>query len=365
MEKLASINVIPAYASVEEGALFVAESVEVSFNEMMKEIGISELRAVEEGVMLEAEEEKVKFSAKAKEWLQSIWQKIKGLWAKALAAIQSAMGSLVKKVKSIGKGKENLKKFAQLIKDTDKDGKEKVYLKGHKWSGFDDAVSERGKCWDVVNTFAASTGKVKNKNAADSFLNNAKNDLNRNGSLGANFIKEDLDDAKDKVKNILDISTVDTASIQSAIVKIIKGEEIDITKNYIVKNFEDIWKYAADYSFTSGRVKGILNATKKQFDDDIKWMQKNAEEYPEEILKGVINMVKEAKQILVAVNGGILSALKQRSSESSRIIFKLATAARAKEDADKKQKVNEAYTAEEEVVESATFQTELASLFQF
>lgn len=338
------INVIPTYASVEESALYVIESMESNFNAMMESVGIEELQTFEESgdILLEAEH-KNKVIDSIVTWLKETWEKVRGLFEKALKAIKDQIDKTVSKVGKASKDK--CKKMADRLKA------DKVYGKGFEWSGFADIIEGNGEIWNAVRGFEDAITGVK----AD--YNYDPNNLMK--------IKDQLDTAKDKMEEKIISKSDGKKDIQSAVSRIIKGKEIDINKDYIVKNFDELWNYGTDFGKTANTVKKSLNKTKKSFDDTEKYFRGLARQKDENaaIIKEVIKYVKASKSTLISLDGAILSCVKTRCYEATRIILRLVVAVKQKE--EKEAKAETKTTNESAVIEPTSFQTELASLFNF
>lgn len=342
------INVIPGYASVEESALYVIESMEDNFNTMMQTIGVTELQHFEEsGEILNEAEQKEGFIQKIIEWIKETWAKVRGLYEKALAEIKKQIDKIKAKIASDA-NKEKCKKMAERLKD------DKKYGKGREWTGFDKVVSCEGDIWDGLKQFDHAITQVKIEYSMD-----PKNIMN---------IRDQLDEARAKM-----ISKVDAANkklsknatnrdIQVAVKEVIEGKEVDIDKKYILSNFDVLWNYATDFGKTASELKKSLNKTKAKFEESEKYFKnllKNKDDNTA-VIKEVIKYTKESKATLIAINGAILTAAKSRSYESARIMLRLAVAVKTKEEKEAKQE-----KVEESAIEPTSFQTELASLFNF
>ena len=80
MERVNMINVIPESASLAEGAFYVIESVETTYNAMWREIGLSELSTLEETgsmVVYESEDAAEKTKKTFIDWIHEFWAKFK------------------------------------------------------------------------------------------------------------------------------------------------------------------------------------------------------------------------------------------------------------------------------------------------
>lgn len=338
------INTLPSYASQEELGLHVALEAEVRFNEILESVGISELHAFEAGVLTEAAEEKNNESIKTRflNWLKKLWEDIKGLFDKVLNFIKAQVTKVKEKLRKLAYDKkENLKKKAEKLKATDADGKSKVFGKAHKWSGFDDAIKLEGKIGRAVNGYQNAEHMMKTHLL--------------NGTEGKET--EDYSGLNDAALGALGLKEFTSADIQKAVRNIIAGEEVDVTKKYILDNFDDLFKYATDFGEIANKVKVSLKKIQKDFDDSTKSFKdyckkaemnkKTAPNYAP-----LMKEIRKGKTVLVAISNATIATVKARSSESMGIILKLAIAGKSK------------LTNESAQIVPTAFQTELTSLFE-
>lgn len=339
------INVIPAYASIDESALYVIESMEANFNSMLESVGIEELQHFEESAeFIHEAEQKEKVIDKIITWLKETWAKIRGLFEKALTEIKKQIEKVTTKIEKASKDK--CKNMADRLKE------DKTYGKGYEWSGFDKIINGEGDVWNAVRGFETAISGVKIDYQYD--------------SQNIMKIKDQLDTAKENMEEKIISKSSGKKDIREAVTRIIRGNEIDINKAYIVKNFDDLWMYGTDFGKTANTVKKSLNKTKKSFEDTEKYFKGLAKNKDDNsaVIKEIIKYIKDSKATLISLDGAILSSVKTRCYEATRIIMRLVVAAKQKEEKEAKDAKQEK-VGESGLFESTTFQTELASLFNF
>lgn len=352
------VNVIPSYASIEEMGLHIALEAEQDFNTMMQESGIAELRSIEEeAVVLEAGK-KNGIIEKFKGWLEKIWNWIKSLYDKVLEFVKKQIDKVKGFLSKIAsKSKESLGKRAAQLKDKDKEGKKKIFGTAHTWDGFNDVINGRGVVWQAVNAYDNFESKLpgfvdKNDKAHTSgaaFVNSA----------GRSKLIAESEALDKKVKGILGVASLSSENIQKKVKSIIAGKEIKADKDYITSNWSDIFDYGTDFGKTTSDVKKNLNEVKKRFDNSRKELESFQRKFGEEgsDVQKVVSAMKKSKITLTAICNATVANVKARCSEASMFVLRVATATKNKEESTN--------STNESAVVPESFQTELASLFDF
>ena len=348
------ICAIPSFASVDEFALYTIASVEESYTDLCKSIGISELAAVMEA------NGKIDIKAKFKETVKKVVDFIKGLWQKFQGLIKKATDKFITFVT------EKLSKTVKL-KITAAELKEAIEAsKPERWNWLD-------KSYEVNYTVANNILKavsVAEREVADK-INAAKENPD-------NIAEIDVAEIYGKVFKNVDLAEADYANagkIQAAVKNAVLSEgkiDADARKNWAVNHAS---KYFAELKVNNlksdfvNTLKAPYNGTKKALDDAINEAKKvNTDKALSVIIKSANNIVK----INAAVVGAIQTAAAAEFSFRYKVLaFGLLAAVAKKE---KKEEVKEAAVVESApepgkdeapVTESSTFQTELASLFNF
>lgn len=333
-------NVIPAYASLDESALYVIEESERDFAEMMKHIGLTELGVLEStGQQIVYEGERMKNLINTiVEWLKKRWADLQGLFNSALKFFKDKAEEF--KTKTQGKKLDKLKKKAEMIKD-------KEYGKTYEYSEFDNIVNGTGSIWEAINKFQKGINNLQWN------YQNHKDDVT---ATIANDMKEDMDNLKADLMSAFGLSESSKESdIKEAVKNTIRGKEVTINKAYIQKNLTDMFDSATNYGKTAKTVKNQFNVIKKSFDTDINSVKKEKKTVNETILSIYLPYLKFGKNVTAAIAGATVQTIKEKMSIDMRIIMKLMIA----------KSIKETTTQEAAVAESVTFQTELASLFNF
>ena len=361
------INVIPSYASVEEHALYTIASVEEAYTDLCKSIGIAELAAVMEAEgKTNLKEKLTAVKNKIVNFFKEQWEKFKGLCATARQKIKTFVNEKYKAL--AGKAKpDELKKAIEA-------SKEERWTAEYKnlwvWS---DLGSVDGQTLLTIITKAttAETDKILSK------LNAAKDDKEKIQDIDVNALFGNV--IKDKV----DIKAEDfgnAGKIQTAIKdKCIKqvGGEGNGAKAYFAKN---IAQYCANIKDTPAlfdkNIKSGYNGTKSALDKLIREVKKADSD------KAFTKMIAAATSML-RINSAVVGACEQATLRvfvsEFRIVAKatlinaalnnkkeeVKSESAAPEVTDEAPVTVETPAPEAPVAESSTFQTELASLFNF
>lgn len=335
-------NVIPAYASLDEAALYVIERSESDFNEMMKHIGLTELGVLEStGSQMVYEGGNLKgLIDKIVEWLKQRWADIQGLFNKALNFFKQKAEEF--KTKTQDKKFDKLKKKVDLLKD-------KEYGKTYEYSQFENIANGTGALWDALNKFQ------KGINDLQATFMNYKDDTT---STEVNDMREKMDTMKSDLFSAFGVdNSAKESDIKEKVKEWIRGKEVTINKKYIQDNLQEMFTSSTEYNKTAKKVKNQLNAIKKAIDADIKAVKKERQTANETYLNVYLPYLKFGKNVTTAIAGATIQTIKEKMSIDQRIILKLIVAKTGKEDGTPK--------TESAVMESSTIQTELASLFNF
>jgi len=331
------VQVIPDYANPCEYGYYLALNLEESFNAMMQEIGIRELHSLEENgaVVLEDGESAASTEKKTnavKKFLEDAYDKIKELYGKAADFIKNHLiDPAKKKINSIigseSKAHNAIKDKLSKIKSTTKDGKDKTFGKTFDWGNFDDT-----KYMEIADKYA----KVVINDEELAKINNA---------VEAAF------HVKGGAKG---------SDVKKAIDKEMRGDkEIDVTMSYIKNNFEEIWSWATSFDVSGKKLGKSLKAAKKSFDKAGSEFKKSvAFKDRDDAFKATTKSVKEMSTLLGHISSAVCNNIRTRTTHSIKIVLRLCIAAKQKEEAEKKAVGESSYIP-------GSFQTELASLFNF
>lgn len=346
------INVIPSYASVEEHALYTIASVEEAYTDLCKSIGISELAAVMEA------EGKVNF----KEKISAIKNKIVNFFKEQWKKFQALCDKARKKVEAFVK--EKYKAIAGKIKPEDLK-KAIEASKEERWT----AEYKNLWVWKTVGLKSSlcELTLAKTKDVL-SKLNAAKEDKEKIQDIDVNALFGDA------IKGKVDIKAEDfgnASKIQLAIKDALIGQ-LDgngNAKSYFAEHISGYCKNLIDTpkNFTND-IKKPYNDTKKALDELIKEVKKSDTD------KAFTKMIAAATSML-RINSAVVGAcematLKVFASEfrvvtKAVIISSLATPKKESAAPEVTDETKVEAPAAEPVTESSTFQTELASLFNF
>lgn len=339
------IKGVPSYAAPHEVGLYLAVETERSFNEMMQSIGIEELHSFEENgvVVLEAdaaEASKEKKANKIIQWIKDRWEDLKKLFDQALKGIQNLIETAKKKIAALlgsAKNKESIVKIVDRLKETKKDGSKIYFGKDYQWTEFDSVC----KGQSIINHSTKAYEDFA-KRAVDGSMN----------------YKDEKDDLDKKVAAHLGIKgELTTAEIAKAINTRMRGNEIEVDKAYLKSNIDKIFESATNYNENAAKLASFLKEVKKAFNNAEKAVKAAArKDKTDENLAGAAHIVREESKFFTAVSSTIVTNVRLHTNNSIRIILRLAIAAKKKEEVKA--------TGESAIVPSS-FQTELASLFEF
>ena len=340
------IKGVPSYASPFEAGLFLAVETERSFAEMMQNIGIKELHSFEENgtaifEMKHVGADKEKKTNAFIKWLNDRWEDIKKLFEAALKGIKGLIETASKKIHDMlgsKDRKDDLYKRLEALNDKAKDGKEKVFGEDYAWDGYESMHSSDAEnpVYKVVNRYS-------------NFLSKAASTENFD-------YQSEIDDLHNKIKDKLGIESYGAKEVAKAVKDALRGEKVEITKKYLKDHFDDYFRYATSYDETAKKISKTLNGMKRKF-DDLKKAVKDASRSNKEdkVLVNTIKIVKDEASAFSVLSGTITSCMRERVSSAIRVIVKLSISAKVKEEKVK----------QESAIVPSSFQTELASLFNF
>lgn len=341
------IHVIPAYASVEEHALFTIASAEESYNRIMESVGIYELSLVMEG-----NENKEKLSIK--NVLEKFTKFVKELWQKFQDLVKTARDKftafVVSKVKALTEKKVKFDDVKAAI----------TASKDERWNK--DSVKNCVEIGQLSDTYASNAGK-----AIDEIAEKVKSAV-KDGSVD-DIDVEDI--FANKFTGISKETFKDASKLKETIKNdIVKKEAQTSTKakENAAKYFETYWNELtkAKDSFTKG-IKGTYNKTKTNFDTAINDAKKVAKESDNaKAFKPLFRSASAALKVSACVINAIESAYYEEFRFKYSVVLNGLAVALVrgvkKESAAPEVDENKETTV---ATESSVFQTELASLFTF
>lgn len=335
------IHVIPAYASVEEHALFTIASAEESYNRIMESVGIYELSLVMEG-----NENKEKLSIK--NVLKKFTDFVKGLWQRFQDLVKTATDKfksfVANKVKTITDKKVDKNKVVEAIKAS----------KADRWKA--EAIAKEV----FVNDKAADFFLDKTKDALETIANKVETAVKNNtvDEIDANEIfAEKLNMSSEAFGDSLKVKEAVKQRVFMIDDKAKSAEEV---KEYAATKFVTYYDRLtkASGTFTNG-LKKSYNETKKNFNTTIKDAQKIAKE--SENSKAFKPLFRSASATL-KTSSCIVSAIESAYYAEFSYLFRVVLTGIAVSIAYKEKKVKE---SAEVKTESSVYQSELSTLFNF
>lgn len=336
-------NVIPSHSTYSEDALYTIASVEESYTNVMKTIGVVELDAV-----MEAEG----FSFK------KLWEKfknfVKDLWEKFVELVKTARDRItyfvINKFKFF---KDKKLTPANIVKAVEKDFKKDSVKATNRWKKYAGAYYEYDEKFgkdmvkyidNAMKNITSYAKKLKSSSDIDKMNDKTK-------AIVADMLKDCLEVSAAK------IAGMSNQEIKDQVNKLI-CKEVNITEpgKFVITNAAQMWKN--------------LDGAKERFDKDVKTPYKNCKSNLDKAIKDAKRVVdtKEFKPFFSTVSAGtkcysmLVGCMEQAHIKSIVWQFKLMYAAAGLVG------VSESATFESEFNmdgQSTTFQTELSSLWDF
>lgn len=326
LEGVKGVDIVPGYASFDEMAFFVIEAAESDYNDMMMQVGIQELACLESSgteVVYEAGSGRVKeLCDKAADMFKSMWEKLKGMFNKALDTINQKTMEFRRKVmdkldskmlQSRVKGLKADKKFGSSF-DYIGDGSPKdlsAYAKNTigKITGADEKVQK---------LYTSASEKAKDENTTE--LNNLSDELNK-------VVKEVISDVAPGAQQI--------SSIVKTMKDDIRGKRRDVNGSWVSSNFNSLYKEAKDFPETKRQIKGAYKEAETAFNKSIKACKdaSSARFFEANAFTKAIKAYKDLKHICVACSQATVSCLNERQAFYRTVILRVAGSKAVKESA--------------------------------
>lgn len=329
------INKIPEYVTIEESYLLLIESAEQDFNAMWSNIAINEYNDIigKSFVSESGFGDKVKSIVKSiTDWIKARWNDLTKLFEKALNAIRDKIDEFNSKIT-----KSTLKWIPKKLNKL----KDKAYGKTYEYPNFDSISSDGGSVFAAVRAYS---DKVLSTLTGSGSNEDVKKDLE---SIDTSF-KREFGAGKDSKDG----------AIKGAMQKMIQGNEVTIDRNYITSHYQSMVDGCADFSKVQRSLRGVLKSAKKEFDKQISELKKKEKENNDFTSRlGVIApYIKKTHHYFSTATSTILAATKNKMAKERAIIMRLAITF------GKDQTTNESHV---DYGESQTYQSEMASLFNF
>lgn len=314
-------NVIPSYASVDEGFLYVIEASEKDFYSMMKTIGLDELGILEttgKPVIYEAG----KISAiidSAIGFLKKLWANMEGMFNKFLHATKT----------SCDKFKIFLDNDMHPCREKAKHLKDGKYGMMYSYKNMDEVIDGKGSLWKAIDTYDNSL-----YTHSLSALDTKAYSPNRDAKSASNNLKL----AKVHLIKAMGLGSDATdSSIKERIKTYIRGSKeptVIINKAYILKHYDEMVASCSDYDYTKKKVSKLFATAKKDINDEIKKLNSLKNKIDMDVYQDYMESVKFGKQTIVSICGSVMSCITERKKEYNKILFKtyIATKDKGKND---------------------------------
>ena len=333
-------KIIPKWASFDEAVYYVMEYDEHNYNNMMKSIALDEL-----GYVMESAEEQPDNSSKIKKmkdavvkWLNSAFESLKALFNKALQAIKEKVRSVKGRItgKAIKAAEAKLDKL-----------KDKEYGFTYTYTELDKAVkssSDSASVWKLVDDII----NAKNGGNLDAELEKAKSAFLRSLKLG--------EDAKEVTIRNAYMNYLRSGNPDKAV-------KVIINKGYLQKNFSKMAESINGYDTAADFVKKAINRDKKAVNEMIGDLKKDKKSNST-TYSVYIPYLKFAYRMVSNVETSTISVLRERLYKDLAIVMRLVTMATPKS-ADDDEDLKVKAVGESGFMESSSYQSEVASLFDW
>lgn len=324
LEGVNGVDVIPGYAAFDEMVFHVAEASEADFNAMMMQIGVQELAFLEENkTEMIYEEGKVKGMVdKVIKFFQDMWEKLKGMFNKALDTINTKTMEWRRKMfdKLGGDAKSFMQKRVSNLKADAKFGSSyKDLLESADLSKKPNEIITKinSKDADIENAYTDAAVAEKNGNSADT-----------------NALDDKLKGYVNEV--IHSVASADVSNI-STIVKHMKdklhGQRFDVDGAWVKSHWDHIWTEATEFPQTKRDIKSTYKAAEKSYNNAIKACKKadNSKIFSASAYSKAVKAYKDLRQICSACCQAQVSCLNERQSFFRSIVMKVAVSKPVKE----------------------------------
>lgn len=316
----ANKNIIPASATLAESGYYVLQSIEEDYNELMRDMALTELGVLEstgeelvyEGAILTEATDKVG------SFVDSNYGKIKGMYEKFLQDQQAKANKLNKGIPA-AKAKKAVSANIGSIAD-------KEYAKSYAYTNLETAKSgsDSNKIWAAVGYLASAASTVSEAN---------------------------VDEVKSKFASMIGASSPSVKDVKAAAISYLRGADksFSITKSTVSSNLNEMWDCVFNFKKISSEVKGCLNKSKAAFTSLNKASKAGADDA---VTKVRVKFQKYAAQVIAALNNAILLVYKEQLDTNRKVVWKVTSQCL------KAAPVKKAEKKEAPVKEDAGFETE-------
>lgn len=358
-------NIIPESASLDEMVYYVLEDSENNFNEMMKNLGISELNyflengveldytVVSEGKLDGIKEKIAKVKDDMVKWLEKFWAGFQEMIQKTLNWLSEKSANFKSNVLGKDLKKEDLDKAVKNIK------KDKDFGSVYTFAGLDGYMDS-----------SKITGYADKVNSAiDNFTNFKAAKVEKGDDQAYKELEEDLDNQVKTLRNNIVNGAADNSAMMKAIKKEIRGDKKSINGAWVISNWNSdakLFDTVANYSTDKKTLKKNYDVVKNQFNKAIKAVKTAKEEklgyYGVNAIVKANSARKKMLSVLNCAEGAVVAEIAERYRQYSSIVLRVASAARAAKKAEQKAKHESAPVVHESSVSTVDM---LNSLFEW
>jgi hypothetical protein len=300
-------------------------------------------------------------------WVKEQFNKLAGLFKKAIDTLQSKSLEFSNKVKNKIKDKTKVVEKLKNLK-----GGDKVYGKTYEYPNFAIVETQSGNLWQALDVMEKRVKSLVSDLEGFTDKDNEE-DKDKAKAIAAGFISslsKGFSSSEYSGAINYDNMSVDSAKLSEMIEKIVCGKEKELKKEDIISEFDDMWRRTTEYRVTVAELQKNFKKLKKYYDDTISALNTAAKADAKNGVKKaaseytyVAKAVKMAKSVNNVVGGTAIKIINKRVAKEQMIVWRAVGAALVTRDSDKKmEKAQEKLKASQE---SASIDDITAQLFDF
>ena len=252
---------IPSYASIEEATMYLIEATETDYNQMMASIGVDDLMQIKESGYTVAVNEAGKIKGvidKIIAWFKAQWEKVKGLFGKALEFFQKQVDKFHDKI-----SEARLKNIENKIANMKAD---KKFGKTYEYKQYQAEMDGHGTIFSNLISLDSALYRELEK-FSDSFKGDDEFDGDSaKATLDAHFERfASVFGGNDKTKE---------SDLKKKMIEYMRGKEIEIDKSYIQAHYKEMVENCRVFGRTRRGLKKKMDGEKKRISNSVKSIKK-------------------------------------------------------------------------------------------
>ena len=357
-----NMSFMPAYEDLNEAVFYMASSADREYAKLESAFNMAEVL----GESYLVEETGIKgFFENIIKWVKEQFEKLAGLFKKAIDTLQKKSLEFSNKVKNKIKDKSKVTEKLKNLK-----GGDKVYGKTYEYPNWDAVATAGGQLWTSLDALENMVKDAVSEIVGSETSKEEAEDIEKNSKVYIAKVVSAIGADKLAAFNAENL-TIDTSKLSEAIEKHVCGAEKELKKDDIVSKFDEMWNRTTEYRVTVASLQKDFKKLKKYYDDTIKALNGAAKQ---DAKKGGFNKagsgysmmakaVKLAKSVNNCVGGTAIKIINKRVAKEQMIVWRCVAAATFSKDSDKgMEKATEKLKASQE---SASIDDITAQLFDF